>query len=246
MNSGYPYSAPIGRITAGIELGTLANKIIDFVRQQLPAWRDHPDRDDVQSEFRLTSQLCVFLNARARQARFSMIQFHHELPQPRSRSVDLSVHPLDPLQIDARLFSVFHPVLVLECKRLPPPDPKREREYVTGDANKRSGGIQRFKLGLHGSDTDVAGMIGFLQEATAPHWHSTINGWILELCNGTPADGCTWSSDEVLSEIDCSVSGGVTSYCSVHSRTSSRSGQPITIHHVWVAMNQLQGACRTS
>lgn len=55
--------------------------------------------------------------------------------------------------------------MVIECKRLPTPGGKdREREYVSGfHANgSPTGGIQRFKLGLHGGQVHDAAMIGYV------------------------------------------------------------------------------------
>ena len=143
-----------GQIAFGIEPGTVARKTLAFVQQQLPMWRDSPKRPPVEAEEELNSQLCKFLNVAARK-NFSMAHFSHEERQTGNRRVDLAALPLQPTLIEGRLYSLFEPFLVLEGKRLPAPSRNREREYVTG-ADTTSGGIQRFKLGLHGAKLPCA------------------------------------------------------------------------------------------
>ncbi len=43
-------SQAVGKIAYGIEPNTLALRIIDFVYRQLPAWRDHRELPEEQSE----------------------------------------------------------------------------------------------------------------------------------------------------------------------------------------------------
>jgi hypothetical protein len=51
-----------GQITSGLrEQDNLAQKTISFVYQQLPSWRDDPERIFEESERKLNSQLCDFL-----------------------------------------------------------------------------------------------------------------------------------------------------------------------------------------
>ena len=146
----------IGRITSGIDReNTLAIKTINFVSRQLPAWRDDPVRPQEQAEDRLNLQLCKFLDSRARNE-FPMVRFDHEEYQPGRRRVDLSASPVEATTIGAKLHTVYDPILVFECKRLPAPSLDREKEYVTGGKEHTSGGLQRFKLGGHGRVLRVA------------------------------------------------------------------------------------------
>ena len=226
---------PIGRITRGIERGTLVLRTVGFVQGQLAAWRDDPSRPNEQSEDRLNLQLCKFLDARAR-SQFPMVCFHHEEYEAGHRSVDLSASPVKAILIGARPHTVYTPFLVLECKRLPTPSLDREREYVTGGV-ATSGGIQRFKLGLHGAHLDCAAMIAYLQQYTPQWWHDRINRWILELCNGTATDGCNWTRGEGLEPLREDPAEGVASYRSVHARSGRVLSQEIRIYHLWVVMN---------
>lgn len=224
----------VGRITAGLEGGTLVERTVAFVRQRLPEWRDDPDRPDEHSEGKLNLQLCKFLETRAR-GDFPMVCFYHEEPQTRRRRVDLSVSPLETTRIGARQYTIYEPFLVLEGKHCPAPSSDREMEYVTGGDGK-NGGIQRFKLGLHGAGLSVAAMIGYIQEECPSHWHQVINGWISELATGRLSDVCSWSDAEELGKLDDDAANGVAACDSVHDRSGNVSTQSIRLHHLWVQM----------
>src|SRR5258706_2766108 len=81
-----------GQITSGLATNTLADKTLEFVRDELPNWRDDPTRPAEESEERLNAQLCKFLNVASRQ-NFPMVYFHHEENQTRNRSIDFSALP---------------------------------------------------------------------------------------------------------------------------------------------------------
>jgi len=224
-----------GKITSGIKSLTFQLTIINFVHQQLPIWRDDPDRPLEQSEPKLNSQLAKFLNSPHASKDFPMICFVHEEPQYGSRKVDISALPDKKMIIEAQTYTKYDPVLVIECKRLPAPSLDREREYVTGtEPNKISGGIQRFKLGFHGAKHNLAAMIGYIQDRSACHWHGKINGWISELVNNPIGDGCIWAANETLNPLEEDKIKGIASYRSTHSRTL---GDKIELHHLWITMN---------
>ncbi len=226
----------ISQITSGIDQqSTLALKTINFVFQKLPTWRDDSDRPVERSEDKLNLQLCKFLDARARND-FPMVRFDHEVYQTGLRRVDLSASLVEKTVIGVRLYTIYDPILVLECKRLPAPSQDREKEYVTGGKERKSGGIQRFKLGLHGADLDIMAMIGYVQERSLRHWHRKVNEWISELAGGTISDFCVWNADELLEPIDEYISKGLARYRSVHSRTGYKSNNEMQIHHLWIAM----------
>jgi len=223
-----------GEITSGLKPRTFQLAIINYIHQQLPIWRDDPDRPLEQSEPKLNSQLSKFLNPQARK-NFSMICFNHEEPQYGNRDVDISVLPYEKMIIEAQTYTKYDPVLVIECKRLPARSLDYEKEYVTGTKpNKKSGGIQRFKLGLHGAKHNLAAMIGYIQDRFECDWHATINGWISELVSNPIGDGCVWTANETLNPLTADIKRGVVSYCSLHNRIS---GNKIEIHHLWIVMN---------
>ena len=224
-----------GRITSGlIAQNYLALATIRFVYQQLPAWCDDPDRPIENSEDKLNLQLVKFLDSRAR-TDFAMIRFDHEEYQEGRRRIDISASPIKRVLINAKTYTIYEPILALECKRLPAPSTDREMEYVTG-LEKKSGGIQRFKLGLHGSKLDIVVMIGYLQKNSITQWHKKINSWISQLCSDIPKDVCNWNTDELLNSFQEDPSEGISSCRSIHSRIDGISAR-IEIHHLWIRMN---------
>ncbi|MBI5212569.1 MAG: hypothetical protein HY957_04265 [Nitrospirae bacterium] len=225
----------IGKITIGIREDTLVLEIVAFIRQQLPSWRDDPDRAQEQAENRLNLQLCKFLDSRARDE-FPMVRFDHEEYQGGRRSVDLSASLAEPTMIDARVHTIYDPILVIEGKRLPAPSSDREKEYVTGGEDETSGGIQRFKLGLHGASLNTVAMVGYIQKQTARHWYNQVNTWISELVGGTNQDSCTWNETEKLMLLEEDVQKGISSSRSVHIRSNRVSSRKIMIHHLWIAI----------
>ena len=192
----------------------------------------------MESEHNLNPQLEKYLNVQARHEEFSMVYFHNEEPQAVSRRADISVTIDESVPINARYYTKYELVLVMECKRLPADRADREREYVTGrKGEKKSGGIQRFKLGLHGAAMDIAVMIGFIQKDMMRHWQEKINEWIRELINEPTGDGCVWGADKLLTRLEENISKGIARYHSAHKRTGDEEKNEIVLHHLWIKMN---------
>jgi len=230
-----------GRITSGVKSQASILSIITFVSEQLPFWRNDPNRLSVQSEDKLNSQLYKFLNSQALE-HLHMFLFGYEERQYRKRKVDISVSPIENIIIEALPYTIYDPVLVFECKRLPAPSVDREKEYVTGTSpDKITGGIQRFKLGFHGAEHNLAAMIGYVQDKSCRYWQGKINEWILELVNKPIGDGCIWTSNEILNMIKEDASTGVIHCLSSHNRTSNIANEEIGLHHLWVVMNDKKG-----
>jgi hypothetical protein len=225
----------IGQITSGLEFDTLVLKTMDFVLEQLPAWRDDPDRPNELSEPQLNQQLCKFLDSQARNI-FPMVRFDHEENEPNRRRVDLAASPVEKGVIGARPYTIYDHFLVFECKRLPAPSRDRKMEYVTGGKKDRSGGIQRFKLGLHGAKLNLVAMIGYIQKLGIQDWHHEINNWILELSSGAIEDYCRWEETEKLQDFNENAKQGTSVCQSIHKRTGG-STYEVTIYHLWVIMN---------
>ncbi len=229
----------IGKITSGLTPSTLALKTIDFVYTRLPAWRDHSVRPKEQSEDRLNLQLCKFLEIQARND-FPMVSFQREEYQYGQARVDISASPIETVIIGAtpyRTYTIYDPIVVFEGKRLPAPRRDREKEYVTGGTKYQRGGIQRFKLGIHGANHDIAAMIGYLQEGSASDWHDRINKWIVELSSGTIADVCVWNISEMLEKLEVDSSKGIANCRSTHNRSGSAQSNKILIRHLWITMH---------
>jgi hypothetical protein len=224
-----------GRITHGPEPQALVVRTLEFVRDEMPRWRDRPDRVRETAEERLNAQLCKHLNARARKVPLP-VMFHHEEKQAENRRVDLSAGLDEGGFVGSTYHSVDDPFLVLEGKRLPTPGGKpREMEYVTG-GSQRSGGIQRFKLGLHGAGLQTVAMIGYIQQGNTTAWLERINGWITQLAQRqAPVPDEQWRCDEILYQRWHHEEIRVTQSVSTHPREGPAS-HSLDIWHLWVEM----------
>jgi hypothetical protein len=207
---------------------------LEFVREQLPKWRNDPARPLEEAEERLNAQLCKFLEVASRDL-FPMIYFQHEEKQTGTRRVDMSALPVSGGFIGHTYHTIYEPFLVFEGKRLPAPTRNREREYVTGGAEK-SGGIQRFKLALHGAPQTSAAMIGYIQKHDAESWRSVINQWICELAEDPAVVDEQWSKSEQLGDMTMDKVLRVSSASSIHKRGKTAASSFIQIHHLWIEM----------
>jgi hypothetical protein len=199
--------------------------IILFVYQQLDGWRDNPRLPIGKGEPDLNPDLPKYLNSCVRNTELN-IQFAHEEPQGKRRIVDFSVSYGDIAKYN-EIITVF------ECKRLPEEERNRKDEYVTGH-EKRTGGIQRFKLKLHGKKHNVVGMIGYVQKGTCFEWQKVINDCIDSLCGKPDENNLTWDGYEHLTEIEYDITHR--KYYSISKHPRSRFSS-VTIHHLWIEMN---------
>jgi hypothetical protein len=211
--------------------------ILDFVADELPRWRDRPDRPQEQSETALSSQLCAHLNSVARHSEgWDILQFRTEVPdeQQKGRKIDLTPTPCDAtLCIEGRSYTDFDMLLPIECKRLPTPkdSDRDEWEYVIHRGGS-TGGIQRFKEGNHGAVHRVGGMIGYLQADSTSAWSTRIGSWISELAkNGEPG----WSADDLLQPDRDDSSNRVATFRSSHERKNEL--PRIELRHIWISMS---------
>ncbi len=214
---------------------TARYELIDFIAGELPRWRDHPDRQPASAETTLTSQLCDHLNGAAYYSTtWSHVQFRTEVPDEvtRGRKIDLAAKPLaTSLVIEGRRHSQFDTLLPIECKRLPTPQEKDrdEREYVTSE-HGTTGGIQRFKLGLHGAAHRLGTMIGYVQDQTCSYWLGRVNSWIANLAEVDSS----WTDAEILQSLNDDSAVGLCVLRSQHRRDGDL--EDCELRHVWIRM----------
>lgn len=219
----------IGRLAKTAVCNSLIERTIEFIWSSLIPWKVDPDRPVAEAEEDLNAQVQNFLQARANEE-FPMVFFQHERRQEGRRKVDLSAHPVQSHMIQGVNYSKYDPIIVIEGKRLPAPTKFREREYVTGGESV-AGGIQRFKLGLHGKEHETVIILGYVQKRPLHDWHGCINGWISELAKTHPRD---WTVTESLSEFQSSDSDKRAKSVSVHPRTTGCKSKMIRILHFWI------------
>ena len=214
--------------------GAFLNELIDFVEGELPHWRDREDRPQSESETLLTSQLCSHLNGVSRRTPgWDILQFKVEEPDGthQGRRIDLVAQPSGvTITIEGRRHTEFDTLIPIECKRLPTPSsPRRdEREYVFSQYST-TGGIQRFKVGLHGSTHSLGIMIGYVQSETTSFWVARCQDWIKGLIGRQEG----WDESDLLALDKDDVANRLASLHSLHVRAGSPS---IQLRHLWIGM----------
>lgn len=215
--------------------GLSVRRIVEFIIDQLPAWRDHGDRLPARAEPTLNSQLCMFLNSAARRIGLDSVQFCAETPDEscKGRNLDITAVPRgDALWVEGRCYSEFEVILPIECKRLPTPTEggRDEREYVITGGGGTTGGIQRFKLGVHGAANPLALMIAYIQRGDPTHWMSVVNGWLAE----AGSIDLAWQDERLVANF-ARPTVGVHGFHSVHKR-SVASSPTVELQHVWIVL----------
>ena len=231
-----------GRLDNCLEPNAFRESVVDFLVEQLPMWRSRPGRRPATSEGELNSQICKHLNNAARHAELPY-SFHHEQLEDGGRRVDMSVGFLAERYFGTSYYTQDDPFLVFECKRLPAPSRRREREYVSsGSDEKIKGGIQRFKLGLHARRLRSVVMVGYIERDEPRNWFEKINGWINELVDTRQRHGEKWGASDILADF---VEGeeGIAHARSRHGRINSVLLGEIEIRHVWIVMKWCEDPC---
>lgn len=227
--------APTGTLEPGLHRPrTWIAALVEFIAGQLPPWRDRPDRNSATSETQLTSQLCGHLNGVARKsAGWDSLQFRVEEPDERqaSRRIDLAAAPAgETIWIEGRRYTDFDPLLPIECKRLPTPvgRDRDKREYLRV-AHGSTGGVQRFKAGLHGAAHEEGAMIAYIQAGDVSTWTARIDRWVRAFVRGGIPD---WRTGDRLHLLRHDRSLKLAVLRSNHERAASL--VPITLTHLWI------------
>lgn len=231
-------SAQVGSLGKDVHLpATSLYELLNFVIDELPRWRDRPERKSQTSEASLSSQLCAHLNSAARHsAGWDILQFRTEEPDEsvKGRKIDLVAAPVDAaVWVEGRRHVDFDPLLPIECKRLPTPRDKErdEREYVVS-RHTSTGGIQRFKAGHHGAGHRLGAMIAYIQQETSTFWRTRIAEWINDLI-ASGHEG--WTAKDHLQLEQEDTSRRVAVLRSIHTRESNL--PDIELRHLWIHMN---------
>ena len=135
--------------------------------------------------------------------------------------------------------------MALEAKRLPVPRSGCEREYLVGPPSNKnrssaeegrqqrseSGGVARFKLGIHAPKLKTVGMIGYVQRYSFEYWQNVINGWVDQLM-ATPEEELRWEeSDKLQMEATSPLVAKLRS-----NNLRATDNERISIRHVWVQL----------
>ena len=225
----YPAGRMLGRTGTllGLPLNTQFNMVVEFLKTHLPQFVKFVLNANIENENGLNSRLSRFItNAATQEIFFADRESMEDETRGTSPAADIGIYlNVKDLRIDPPL------ITVLEGKRLTIKLPnKRRREYVIGreEGGKHihCGGIERFKLAIHGGKLNNAGMIGYLQDGTPDSWREKVNTWICDLCS-QPFDPA-WSEREQLTPQK--TDGRVTEYSSVVNRI----GSELHLTHLWI------------
>ena len=215
--------------------GEWLDALVDFILDQMPEWRDWPDRPHITSETKLTFQLCMHLNSAAAQREgLDSLCFVTEVPDPVTGGRTLDLVPLPRgrhIWIANRRHTHFDPLLPIECKRLPTPPRRDKREYLR-TAKGSKGGVQRFKNGHHGSSYNLGVLIAYVQTKDVTFWRRSIDRWIRAFAR-VKLPGWT-NADRLQLDVQ-DLEKRVVALTSINSRIGTLT--PVRIRHLWIEIS---------
>jgi hypothetical protein len=227
----HPATSFAGKLDANSVPCISRDVILDTIEKGLLEFADREDCQNIKVEKGITNRLCKILSGH------KLLYFHHEGVQNEvkgsSASVDLEAIATTDTYFEARLFAREQTLMAIEAKRLPTSPPKkREREYLVG-VDKATGGVERFKLGIHGRHSSLCMMLGYVQGGNFDSWRETINGWIDDLSSNGKPEGF-WNAKEKLELI---ATNAATMRCrSEHRRQFEGKTDKMEIVHVWALL----------
>lgn len=207
---------------------TPIGRLIEFLDTYLPKFPALFKRKiastKIESEDDISQEVWEHLQSIAHSKEIFMFQFQRK-ERKSTRSSDfgvLIVKPFNP-EPSKEFFRI-------EAKRLPTPGTdkdgnSREREYVQSD----SGGIQRYKKGLHGAGLTQNAIIGYIQKNDSSHWHTKINEWIQDLISNNTDLDIQWDSNDLL--IETATFKTTKKYTSNNARIVNSIHDSIQLHH---------------
>lgn len=205
--------------------------VLDAIENGLAEFAGRKEFRTIKNEKGITNRLCKILSGH------KLLYFHHEGMQDEesgtSASVDLEAIATTETVFEARSYAREETLMSIEAKRLPSPPPKqREREYLVGN-NKGGGGVERFKLGVHGGKSAAWTILAYVQQHDFKTWREMINGWIDDLSlNGKPHG--FWNTTEKVEMVAENVS--IMRGRSQHKRQVGGKSDKIEIAHLWVLL----------
>lgn len=226
----------LGFLTNNIQTDTSVQGVLDCLNINLPLFAKKQKGETTLNENGLTQRLCHFLTRNIGSFPFFFEKEDMEDDKKgNSSKVDVGVYAQsEVIVVNDRQFDENESFFKIEAKRLGKLEKVREKEYIVGQFDKdekykNSGGIERFKKGIHGGKLKHAALIGYVQLHDFNHWFKTINGWITDLSKAKPE---FWSESELLQKE--SFLSELSTYISYHLRVQKGGKDEIKLHHFWV------------
>lgn len=232
-----PSSEPGRIIDKELGANTSVNEILLFIQRHLEIFSGKYTGSGIENEWGLNQELDILLNiyARKEQCLFFFEKEYMENPKDgNSAKVDFGVITWNSIYCD-----IPRVILVVEAKRLDHIDAHRQKEYLVGREEngkyKPCGGVERFKLGIHGQTLQYGVLIGYVQVHDFQYWHRKINTWIGELFQGENPTAIRWLEQDKLIQLD--QTKNTTKFRSQNSRLKMDS---IVLFHLWVNLVDIQ------
>lgn len=232
-----PPTEPGRIIDKELDANTSVNEVLLFIQTHLEIFAGTHTDSGIKNEFGLNQELCLLLNlyARKEQRLFFFDKEYMENPKDgNSAKVDFGVIPWNSIY-----YNIPKAFLAVEAKRLDHIDAHRQREYLIGREEngkyKPCGGVERFKIGIHGQTLQYGAMIGYVQVHDFQYWHKKINTWIGELLQGENPTPTRWSEQDKL--IQLNKTENTAKFRSQNSRLKMDS---IVLFHLWVNLVDTQ------
>ena len=226
----------LGHLTLNIETDTSVQGVLACLNLNLPLFAKKQKGEIKMNEDGLTQRLCRFLNRNIGSFPFLFDKEDMENDKKgNSFRVDIGTYSqTETIIVNDREFTADETFFKIEAKRLSKLEKSRKREYVIGREDKdgkyiNSGGIERFKKGIHGKNLIHAALIGYVQLYDFTYWHQSINGWILDLSKEKPT---FWSDKEMLKNE--SFTTELATYVSYHIRKQKGIKDEIKLNHFWI------------
>ena len=216
-----------------ISRNTLTYSIINSLKQSVPFFKSYITThlfDKTLNEDELTQVFVEQLDIQLRKLNypFSVKNQYCDIYHESSGFSDFYFHPIEEGKSTASIFSV-------ESKRLPAPSKSREKEYVIGERIKKdgtkenNGGIERYKLEIHGKGLFECGMLGFIEKENSSFWKTTINKWIEKLSKSDK----NWNKDEVVKKEENN-----SEFMYLKSVAHTTASRNVLLHHLWISRKE--------
>jgi hypothetical protein len=214
--------------------------VVAFVEKHLISFSQKYTGSPIENEKGLTQKLVLLLNfhANSEGCLFWFDKEYMENPeQGTSPQVDIgTITKLEQgIVIESKSYSKEESFFSLEAKRLGGKlEKKRSKEYLIGRFEHKkyinSGGVERFKQGIHGKNLKYGAVIAYVQKHDFSHWHNRINSWIDDLIQKQLKSSVNWTLKDKLSmEYSKSLTAKFIS-------VNSRQNDSVTLFHLWTKL----------
>jgi len=228
-----------GELEKGPPDNTSILAVVGFVERHLIDFSQEYTGSTIENEEGLTQELIFLLNLYANKETYPF-WFHNEYSEDTERGhspkVDIgAITKKESIIIESRTYSYKESFFSLEAKRLDKLPKKREKEYLIGRFEKKkyvnSGGVERFKQGIHGGKLKYSAIIAYVQIYDFSHWHKKINSWIEALIQKKIESPVKWTQGDKLKKKY--VKSVTAKFISVNSRGKDS----ITLFHLWTNLS---------